>query len=265
MQEIYKRSSAVPWQAEAKAKPVPWLVHEMILKGGITALLGPEKSGKSRFIGWLLAQMLGMQVGGPVLRSSNGEIFTSHTGFSKILYLNAEEQTEAVMARINAYAIRCGFAPKDDWPIMCLPAAAMQLQRVSDRQEFEREFIAPKEFDIVLVDPLRRVHAGNENDNSAMAGLHNDIRRWSQRYGQSWVLVHHSPKFREDDDLERIATWSRGNTDLVTLLDGAIMMRNLGGNKQTQRRMLKRMGRFPPLDDLVLLDHGDPSGFVVQG
>lgn len=260
-QERYKRMT---WDANAKPRPVPWLVDNLMLRSGITAVLGPEKSGKSRFLGWLLAHMLAQPRGGPVLYTSTGSIYAGHTGIGKILYLNAEEQAVDVMARINAYARAQGYEPQDDWPIVCVAASGMQLQRSNERAEFEREFLASREFDWVIADPLRRIHAGDENSNSSMAPLHNDIRRWTNQYQQRWTLVHHSPKFREDDDLERMATWSRGNTDLVTLLDGAIMMRSLGGNKQVQRRSVKRMGRFPPQDDLLLLDAGDPKGFTVQ-
>lgn len=259
--ERYERMN---WDANAKPKAVPWLVDGLILRGGITAVLGPEKTGKSRLLGYLLASMLGQCYGGPVLWDEGGNSAAGHSGFNKVLYLNAEEQTSDVMARVNAYARNLGFEPQDDWPITCVSAAGMQLQRQIERQEFEREFLAPKEFDWVIIDPLRRIHSGNENDNSSMAGLHNDLRRWSQQYQQTWTVVHHSPKFREDDDLERIATWSRGNTDLVTLLDGAVMMRSLGGTKDCQRRAVKRSGRFPPHDDLMLHDYGDPAGFVVQ-
>jgi RecA-family ATPase len=251
------------WDANAKPKDIPWLVDGLILRGGITAVLGPEKTGKSRFLGWLLAQMLAEPLGSSVLHREGGQPLAWHSGFRKVLYLNAEEQATDVMARVNAYARRLGLSPRDDWPITCVSAAGMQLQRQVERNEFEKEFLANREFDVVIVDPLRRIHAGNENDNSQMAGLHNDLRRWSQQYNQTWTVVHHSPKFREDDDMERIATWSRGNTDLVTLLDGAIMLRTLGGSQGMMRRVLKRSGRFPPEADLTLHDHGDPKGFVV--
>jgi RecA-family ATPase len=259
----HERYERVNHDADAKPKDIPWLVEGLILRGGITALLGPEKTGKSRLLGWLLASMLAQPNGGPVLRREWG-VQASHTGIRKVLYLNAEEQATDVMARVNAYARFNGYEPSPEWPIHYVTAAGMQLQRQIERNEFEQEFLKDQQYDWVIADPLRRIHAGNENDNSSMAGLHNDIRRWTQQYSQTWTLVHHSPKFREDDDLERIATWSRGNTDLVTLLDGAIMMRSLGGGKEMQRRVVKTSGRFPPQDDLLLHDYGDPKGFVVQ-
>lgn len=252
------------WKANAVALETPWLVDKFWLQHGINLVLGPEKTGKSRFIGWLLARMLALPNGAPVLYDSNGEVFSAHQGFRKILYLNAEEQAEDVMARVNAYARHLGWEPRDDWPIHCVPAAGMQLQKASEREEFEKAFLVKQEYDVIILDPLRRVHAANENSNSDMAPLHNDIRRWSQSYKQSWTIVHHSPKFREDDDLERIATWCRGNTDLAGLADGATMIRSLGGTQTQQLRAVKRMGRFAPQEDVVLLDSGDPKGFVVR-
>lgn len=261
-----ERYPLVDWDKDAKPKPLPWLVDGFWLKHGITAVLGPEKSGKSRFIGYLLARMLAAPEGSPVLMYNKGGIYCGHTGFRKVLYLNAEEETADVMARVNSYARNLGLEPRDDWPIKCVNAAGMQLQTALERREFEAEWLVDREFDFVVLDPLRRVHGGNENDNSQMAPLHNDIRRWTQVFKITWLLVHHTGHLSDEDDLERIATWSRGNTDLPSLLDGATCLRTIGGAKVAgqQLRSCKRMGRFPPLDDLVLVDSGDPAGFAVR-
>ena len=56
-----------PLNPNAIPPPVPWVVEGLWLRGKITAVLGPEKTGKSRFICWIIAQMLGRQEGGPVL------------------------------------------------------------------------------------------------------------------------------------------------------------------------------------------------------
>lgn len=260
----HKREDALVWDKDAVPKPMPWLVDGFILQGGITALLGPEKVGKSRLIGWWLAHMLAHPQGGLVMKDEQDAPWCGHNGFRKVLYLNAEEQATDVMARVNEYARADGLEPSDDWPIMCLPAAAMQLHRQRDRDEFEKEFLATNEFDFVIIDPMRRVHAGNENDNSSMAPLHNDMRRWSQERNQTWLIVHHSGHFKDTDDMGRIATWCRGATDLPAILDGALMMRTVVAEKGMSVRALKRGGRFAPEPDISLLDYGDPAGFKVR-
>lgn len=247
------------WNPNAIPPPVPWLVEGLWLRGKITAVLGPEKTGKSRFIGWVLAQMLGRQQGGPVLLRADGGELLRHRGFKRILYLNAEERTVDVQARINAYARYNQLEPRADWPITCVNAAGMQLQFDRERKAFEDTYLRGGGYDIVVIDPLRRVHTGDENSNTAMAPLHNDLRRWSNNYGTGIILIHHTPKLDEDADLGRLATWSRGATDLPTLVDGANMLRTTGSGPNLSTRELWRMGRFPVMNKLKLDDFGDPT------
>lgn len=252
---------------EPNAKPpaVPWLVDGLWLRGKLTTVLAPEKTGKSRLIAFLLSQMLGSPDGGTVMCTQGGHTFWRHHGFKRILYLNAEERDVDVMARLNILARKQGIEPREDWPISYINAAGMQLQRAADRFAFEQLYIAPGKFDVLIIDPLRRVHAGDENNNSAMALMFSDMRRWSDQYNITQVVTHHTPKLAEDADLNRLATWSRGATDWATIVDGANMLwtkSNLPGG--ASMKMLKRMGRFPSLPDLQLLDYGDPEGWCVS-
>lgn len=262
--EFAHRFPGMQHSASAVPAPVPWLVDGLWLKGKLTALLAPEKTGKSRFIAFLLAQMLATPQGGPVMLTQGGYPFWQHHGFKKILYLNAEEREVDVQARINILARAQGLEPRDDWPITYVNAAGMQLQKPDDRKAFEELYLAPREHDVLIIDPLRRVHTGDENNNSAMAPLHNDLRRWSNHYDLTQIVVHHTPKLGEDADLNRLATWSRGATDFATLVDGANMLWTTAAASDHSVKMLKRMGRFPMLPDLQLVDYGDPAGWCVS-
>jgi RecA-family ATPase len=252
--------------AHEKQAPLDWLVDNMILRGKITGLLGAEKSGKSRLACYILAQMLPTADArnSAVLRWDVGGTWANHHGFKRVLYLNAEERRIDVQARINRYALRLGLPPSNDWPIDYVSAMGMQLQRDSERRAFETVFLESGKYDLLMLDPLRRVHTGDENNNSEMAPLHNDLRRWSDKYGLGIVLTHHTPKLGEDADLERIATWSRGNTDLASLLDGAICLRTTATGADRTIRVMKRLGRFATMPDVQLVDKGDPDGFSVM-
>jgi RecA-family ATPase len=252
------RHPGTVWNPDAVRSPMPWLIDNLWLRGGLTAVLGPEKTGKSRFICWLLSQMLPSPLGGRVMATDDGR-WLNHNGFKKVLYLNAEERTVDVQARVNSYAKYNGFVPSADWPIITVNAAGMQLQLDKERKGFEEAYLRKREYDVVVIDPLRRIHTGDENNNSAMAVLNNDLARWRGAYDLTTIVVHHTPKLNEDADLGRIATWSRGNSDFATLLDGANTMRTMGTGANFMRRELRRMGRFPELATLSLLDYGDPQ------
>ncbi len=149
----------------------------------------------------------------------------------------------------------------DGWvgelPITFIEASGMRLETAQQRGELERILLREK-FDWLIIEPLRRVHSGNENDNSEMAEIHNTLRRWSNAFGITITICHHTGKLNEYADMNRIASWSRGNTDLATIVDTAMFVEET--RRETGKRVLRllRAGRFPPVDALLVADLGDP-------
>jgi RecA-family ATPase len=117
---------------------------------------------------------------------------------------------------------------------------------------------------MLVIDPMRNVHGADENDSNAMSPMFNDFRRWTNVYGITIVLLHHTPKLNEDADMNRIASWFRGSTALAAILDTAQYVNRFS---KTQIKVL-RQGRFPPLDPLTISDLGgsklnDDKGFSI--
>ena len=244
LDELYP---VVAYDPNMKAQRIEWLIDDLWQSGKINAVAGAEKSGKSRLIGWLLVGM------------SKGSVLGLRSGLlepPKILYLCGEETIATVNQRITKYAA-IQEVPPSQFDIHFVEAAAMRLD-LKQQREWLREKMLDEDFNMLVADPLRRLHGADENDSTAMSVIYNDIRKWSNRDGLSIVLVHHTPKIGEDTDMTRIASWFRGSTDTAAILDTAQYVDRIG---KDGIQML-RAGRFPPLPPLAIHDLGDEKGFT---
>jgi len=237
--------------------PVEWLIHGMWQKGRINAMSGFEKSGKSRLMNWLLAGL-----------AKESCLGFGCSGEPSILYLCGEEPIATVNNRIMRYAEIQGIADYN-YDIDFVEAAAMRLDLRPQRNAL-LDRLRSDGRNMLVIDPWRRVHGADENDSSAMAPLYNDLRRWSNTYGITVLILHHTPKLSEDTDMSRIASWFRGSTDLPAILDTATYVNRQKRNKDHNGDWLKvlRQGRFPPMlpleiDDLGGSKLGDDRGFSI--
>ena len=225
-----------------------WLCQGLIMRKKINVLFGAEKAGKSRLMAWVLAHLYARR-----------EVFGKegrHPG--KTLYLAGEETRQEVTGRLVAFQDSAGIPPEEiDWAgsVEFCEAAGMRLDH-----KVQREWLAQKlrtgAYQTLIVDPLRRVHGASESSNDEMAPICNDLRDWTNRYGITMLLIHHTGKLSLDDDESRIATWSRGATDLPAVLDWAMYAKRIEAKGQ-DRIILRRKGRAPKENTLVILDGGD--------
>jgi len=230
-----------------------WLAQGLIMKGKINLMFGPEKVGKSRVLGWLLLHMI---VGEEVWEDM------SVMDPGRILYLLGEETQGDLVDRLRIYSKIIGVDYKKvDWgkKITFCDASGMRLDQQQQRKWLENE-IEKGKYQTLVVDPIRRVHGARESDNDEMSRIFNDFREWTNRSGLTMIMIHHTGKLREEDDEERIATWSRGATDLPAVLDWATYVRrSQSGRGRPDSVVIKRAGRGPGLDPLQLWDHGDKA------
>ena len=232
-----------------KARAKRWLIDDLWQVGKINGLAGFEKSGKSRLVSWLLVgiakgEVLGLQ---------------ATEGLPKTLYLAAEETLEDdLQKRLVTYAALQG-VPAGLLDIHFMPAMGMRLDLKQQRDWLEEKLV-DEDFGLLLIDPLIRVHGAKESDNSEMTPMLTAMRRWATKLGVTVVLVHHTAKVSDDTDMDRMANWFRGASDIAAVLDTGQYVNRVG--KDSIR--LYRAGRMPPLPILSIHDLGDDRGFVRQ-
>jgi RecA-family ATPase len=238
-----------------KFPPEQWIVEWLWLGGGkINGIFGTPKSGKSRFLGWMLAAMLGR-------RHPFAELRLGRVLPQRVLYLRGEESEEAITRRLKVYGSQFG-VDINAWAdhLMFMPAMNMSLERPT-RREFLRQFIAGEGVDMIVADPYVRLHGADENNAAAMAPIHNELRKWTDDYKLDLMLVHHTGKLDEtvaiDHDMNR---WGRGTSDIAAILDTGILLHRYRDNEVK----MFRGGRYEPQKKLVLLDHGDAKGWGIK-
>ncbi len=228
-----------------------WIAEGLIMEGKINVMFGPEKSGKSRALGWILLHA----IAGQTLWDG---LTTKSPG--KILYLLGEESQNDLVDRMRLYSEILDLNyNKIPWAqdMTFIDAAGMRLDQQQQRKWLALQ-IQDGQYDTLIIDPIRRVHGARESDNDEMSRIFNDFRTWTNNHGLTLVMIHHTGKLREEDDEDRIATWSRGATDLPAVLDWATYLRRYqSGAGRSDRVIIKRAGRAPGLDPLTVWDHGD--------
>jgi RecA-family ATPase len=226
---------------------VSWLMPGFLMEGKINIWFGAEKAGKSRLMSWVLPHLY-----------SNSAIFGQPCQSpGRTLYMLGEETKPEVTKRLVEAQKRAGIPDGVvDWggTIDFCEAAGMRLDLPKHR-DWLRDRLSSGLYRTLIIDPLRRVHGAKESSNDAMAPICNELREWTNRYGLTLLIVHHTGKLGPDDDETRIATWSRGATDLPAVLDWALYVKRL---PQQDRVRVLRQGRARPLGPLLLgdLDEG---------
>lgn len=247
LDEVFK---VEPMDPDMVAEPKSWHVDGLLMEHKITGIFGAEKAGKSRLLRWLLAHAYAQQ---PIFGHPTKTL-------GKTLYMLGEETAADVVSGLR---VSCELASLDyqDIPwsdlIQFMPSSGMRLDQPQPRA-WMADMLRDGKYQALVIDPLRRVHGGKETSNDDMALITNALRDWTNRLGLSVILIHHTGKISPDDDETRIATWSRGATDLPTILDWAFYVKRFRGQtKASDQVIVQRTGRDAKRDPLRLVDYGD--------
>ncbi|PYU87546.1 MAG: hypothetical protein DMG08_27900 [Acidobacteria bacterium] len=205
----------------APAQPQTWLVEQLWTNGAVGVIGGSPKSGKS----WLAL--------GPVL-----------------LYA-AEDSAAALRARLETLSrIRqLDFASLD---VRVITAESLRLDRIEDQDRLKATVFVHHPVLLVL-DPLVRVHAIDENVAGQVAALLGYLRTLQRKTGVAVALIHH---LRKNPSPSGGAGYSlRGSSDLYAWLDSFLCLRKHHDQLtlSAEHRSAQGAGPFP-------LELAQPSG-----
>lgn len=161
----------------------PWLVHSLWPLAAVGLLAGPPKVTKT----WLALDLaISVSSGTPCL----GRFEVRGPG-PVLLYL-AEDSLPSVRARIEGICQHRGLGLAQA-NLHFITTPALRLDRDEDKQRLFAtvELIRPR---LLLLDPLVRIHACDENDAGAVSALLATLRQLQRAYDVAIVLVHHTRK-----------------------------------------------------------------------
>ena len=160
-----------------------WLVRDLWTGHGVGIIGGHPKVGKS----WLgLDLAVSVASGTPCF----GHYAVEDPG--PVLVYLAEDAPAAVRARVEGLCKHRGLA-LDALPVTLVDAPVLRLDTPADQRRLRAaiERLRPR---LLVLDPLVRLHGGNENSAQTIAALLGFLRELQRTYGVAIVLAHHLSK-----------------------------------------------------------------------
>ena len=220
-----------------------WLYGTSVIRKFLTAIVAPGGSGKSSLV---IAELLEMVSGKPLLTGRTAKPL-------RVWYFNLEDPRDEIDRRIAAACIAYKLDPdRHCWPPLHRHRARAGLdhcrlprrpaphhhQHCAGRWRHRR--VKRRTIDVLIIDPLKRIHAVDENDNTAMDLVTQQLTRIADECDCGVVVVHHT---RKSAGQEITAETSRGAKAVV---DASRVIRTL--NVMTEARgRARRRRRSPPL------------------
>jgi hypothetical protein len=160
-----------------------WLIDELWAEQAVGILGGEPKCCKT-FLA--LDMAVSVASGTPCLRQ-----FPVRQKGSVLLF-PAEDSLAVVRRRLEGICAVAGL-PLASLPIDVITVPALRLDREADTKLLTNtvESIQP---DLLILDPLIRLHRADENDASQMAGLLSFLRHLQRTFQVAIVVVHHARK-----------------------------------------------------------------------
>jgi hypothetical protein len=118
---------------------------------------------------------------------------------------------------------------------------------------------------LVIVDPLREVHTGDENDSGYVTKLFAPLRELVDRVGCAMMFVHHSVKPGVESAKRRPAERLRGSGALVGALDSGLFLeaKGEGNDKRVEVSAIHRDAPEPDPFTIALRRQDTPEGEAV--
>lgn len=170
-------------QISARPEPQRWLVQDLWAHEAVGIVGGEPKCFKS-----FLALDLAVSVasGAPCLRRFQ----VQRTG--PVLLFPAEDALCDVRARLDGICAAAGLS-LEALPLYLITAPRLALDRPLDRQRLQATIAALRPVLLVL-DPLIRLHNGDENQACDIAPILSFLRELQRRFALAVILVHHARK-----------------------------------------------------------------------
>ena len=202
-------------QSASAASP-PWLIEQLWSANAVGILGGAPKSLKT----WMALEMAVAVASGS---SCLGQFAVPASG--PVLLYAAEDSEAALRCRLESLVHHHGL----DLPYLDLrviTADSLRLDRAADQERLEATLTLHRPL-LLILDPLVRLHAVDENAAGEIAALLGYFRTLQRKIGTAIAIVHHS---RKNISANGGAGYSlRGSSDLYAWVDSFLYLRRHHG------------------------------------
>ncbi|MCI0626666.1 MAG: AAA family ATPase [Acidobacteria bacterium] len=201
-------------ELESDAGNKPWLIERLWSIQAVGFVSGPPKSFKT----WTVLEMaVSVASGAPCLG-----VFPVHRSGPVLLYA-AEDPMTALRLRLESLARNHGL-DLEQVDIRVIRADSLRLDRPGDREKLAATIDLHRPA-LLILDPLVRLHALDENQAGPMAELLSHIRALQRSSGTAIAIVHHSRKDRAHSAGQSM----RGSSDLYAFVDSLVSLQRRHG------------------------------------
>lgn len=208
-----------------KLEPRPWLVDGFLLKKSVMALVAPGGTGKSSFALTLSCSIAaGTDVLGLGLREPTNVMLLSYEDDKSEIerrYKAVCKKHNLSFERHNVYLPHNVFLPKT--PIQIFDLEGSQPTPTSSARGLSDHLIE-RDIGLLVIDPLSLINPADENSNSAMAKVIQELSSIARQADCAVLLVHHTRKTGKNERVKGNADMSRG---AKALTDGCRAVKTL--------------------------------------
>ena len=202
-----------------KLEPRPWLVDGFLLRKSVMALVAPGGTGKSSFALTLSCSIAaGTDVLGLGLRESTNVMLLSYEDDKSEI----ERRYKAVCKKHNlSFEQHNVYLPNKPIQLFDLegsqPTPTLSARGLSDH-------LIERDIGLLVIDPLSLINPADENSNSAMAKVIQELSLIARLANCAVLLVHHTRKTGKNEKVKGNADMSRG---AKALTDGCRAVKTL--------------------------------------
>ena len=233
-----------PSDLRASTTPTtPWLIDQLWTAQAVGIIGGTPKSLKS----WLALEMAVAVASGSACLAT----FAVPSPGTVLLYA-AEDSESALRLRLESlahhHAVNLAYLD-----IRVITADSLRLDRTADQQRLEATLMLHRPV-LLILDPLVRLHAIDENAAGEIAALLGYLRLLQRKTGAAIGLVHHS---RKNVSAYGGAGYSlRGSSDLYAWVDSFLYLRRHHGQLMLSAEHRSASGAGPLPLELANVESG---------
>ena len=202
-----------------------------IIKGTVTSLVAPGGTGKSYFslelsIGLATAGQINF-MGLPLLNKSFKIAYITLEDLKKIVKLRLKK----LRAKIHPQYWTDIFQNLSVFPLSGKNAVIFDMKKERNYSWINKYYKIAEEHDFVIVDTLRRIHRGKENDDADMTEVLSILEEIAEETDTAIMFCHHTNKdaMKNDNGDQQYA--SRGSSVIVDNVRGQINLFNISNKK----------------------------------
>jgi len=225
------------------ASSTPWLIDQLWTAQAVGIIGGTPKSYKT----WMALEMAVAVASGSACLAT----FAVPSPGAVLLYA-AEDSEPALRLRLESLAQyhRLDLADLD---IRVITADSLRLDRTSDQERLEATLLLHRPA-LLILDPLVRLHAIDENAAGEIAALLGYLRLLQRKTGVAIALVHHA---RKNVSVNGGAGYSlRGSSDLYAWVDSFLYLRRHHGQLMLSAEHRSASGAGPLALELANVESG---------